>query len=308
MNDKDRTSIHEAMEQQSISISKAGIVTSLQARCAVIAAANPLKGRYDPSLSFAQNVDLTEPILSRFDVMCIVRDEVDPIVDEQLANFVVGSHIRSHPAQPRTDVALEQPGTTIPQDLLKKYIVYAKQKCHPKSTNMDKDKVSKLYAELRKESALIGGGGVPMTVRHLESLIRLAEAHARMHLRDYVRDDDVNMAVRVVLESFINAQKFSVSQSLKKKFRKYITYKKDNNELLLYLLQNLVRENLAFHFHHLHHPADAESEATSIDAEDFEIRARELGIDDVLPFYKSELFKANHFTFNAKSKKIMKSF
>eukprot|EP01098_Paradermamoeba_levis_P013203 TRINITY_DN5973_c0_g1_i1.p1 TRINITY_DN5973_c0_g1~~TRINITY_DN5973_c0_g1_i1.p1 ORF type:complete len:191 (-),score=32.10 TRINITY_DN5973_c0_g1_i1:14-550(-) len=163
MNDKDRTSIHEAMEQQSISISKAGIVTSLQARCAVIAAANPLKGRYDPSLSFAQNVDLTEPILSRFDVMCIVRDEVDPIVDEQLANFVVGSHIRSHPAQPRTDVALEQPGTTIPQDLLKKYIVYAKQKCHPKSTNMDKDKVSKLYAELRKESALIGGGGVPMT-------------------------------------------------------------------------------------------------------------------------------------------------
>lgn len=66
MNDKDRTSIHEAMEQQSISISKAGIVTSLQARCSIIAAANPTRGRYDASLSFAQNVDLTEPILSRF--------------------------------------------------------------------------------------------------------------------------------------------------------------------------------------------------------------------------------------------------
>lgn len=66
MNDKDRTSIHEAMEQQSISISKAGIVTSLQARCAIIAAANPVRGRYDQALTFAQNVDLTEPILSRF--------------------------------------------------------------------------------------------------------------------------------------------------------------------------------------------------------------------------------------------------
>ena len=80
MNDADRTSIHEAMEQQSISVSKAGIVTSLQARCAVIAAANPIGGRYDPSLTFAENVDLTEPILSRFDILCVVRDTVDPIV------------------------------------------------------------------------------------------------------------------------------------------------------------------------------------------------------------------------------------
>lgn len=73
---QDRTSIHEAMEQQSISISKAGIVTSLQARCTVIAAANPSGGRYDPSRTFSDNVDLTEPILSRFDVLCVVRDIV----------------------------------------------------------------------------------------------------------------------------------------------------------------------------------------------------------------------------------------
>ena len=79
MNDADRTSIHEAMEQQSISISKAGIVTSLQARCAIIAAANPIGGRYDPSLTFSENVDLTEPILSRFDILCVVRDTVDPV-------------------------------------------------------------------------------------------------------------------------------------------------------------------------------------------------------------------------------------
>jgi DNA replication licensing factor MCM2 len=97
MNDADRTSIHEAMEQQSISISKAGIVTSLQARCAIIAAANPIRGRYNPTIPFQQNVELTEPILSRFDVLCVVKDAVDPVQDEMLAQFVVGSHLRSHP-------------------------------------------------------------------------------------------------------------------------------------------------------------------------------------------------------------------
>lgn len=92
-----RTSIHEAMEQQSISISKAGIVTTLQARCAIIAAANPIRGRYNPTIPFSQNVELTEPILSRFDILCVVRDEADAVVDEMLAKFVVGSHLRSHP-------------------------------------------------------------------------------------------------------------------------------------------------------------------------------------------------------------------
>ena len=97
MNDQDRTSIHEAMEQQTISISKAGIVTTLQARCAVVAAANPIGGRYNSTVPFSQNVELTEPILSRFDILCVVRDTVDPAEDERLAKFVVNSHGRAHP-------------------------------------------------------------------------------------------------------------------------------------------------------------------------------------------------------------------
>merc|ERR1712048_816116 len=97
MNDQDRTSIHEAMEQQTISVSKAGIVATLQARCAVIAVANPLEGRYDPQRTFAQNVNLSDPILSRFDVLCVLRDEADAVQDERLADHVICSHIRSHP-------------------------------------------------------------------------------------------------------------------------------------------------------------------------------------------------------------------
>merc|ERR1711865_581069 len=97
MNEQDRVSIHEAMEQQTISVSKAGIVATLQARCAVIAVANPLEGKYDSSRTFSQNVNLTDPILSRFDVLCVLRDESNTVHDECLADHVVCSHIRSHP-------------------------------------------------------------------------------------------------------------------------------------------------------------------------------------------------------------------
>merc|ERR1711981_1375103 len=96
-NDQDCTSLHEAMGQQTISISKAGIVATLQARCAVIAVANPTEGRYDAQRTFAQNVNLSDPILSRFDVLCVLRDEANTVHDECLAGHVVVSHVKSHP-------------------------------------------------------------------------------------------------------------------------------------------------------------------------------------------------------------------
>ena len=190
MNDQDRTSIHEAMEQQTISISKAGIVTTLQARCGIIAAANPIGGRYNSTIPFSQNVELTEPILSRFDILCVVRDTVDPAEDERLARFVVGSHGRSHPGsqpidenQDAMDVEHDsgmragavnggepkQEGE-ISQELLRKYILYARERCSPKLYNIDEEKVSKLFADMRRES--LATGAYPITVSLLYQFSR----------------------------------------------------------------------------------------------------------------------------------------
>ena len=294
MSDQDRTSIHEAMEQQSISVSKAGIVTSLQARCAVIAAANPKAGRYNSSMHFHENVELTEPILSRFDVLCVVKDTIDPILDSQLADFVVQSHDRSHPgkraeAEAAGEEASDEGEGPIPQSLLKKYIVYAKKHVRPKISQIDNDKVTKLYAELRRESE--AGGGIPIAVRHVESIIRMSESFARMHLREIVRDDDVNLAIRVMLDSFISSQKYSVQRNLRRSFHRYLAFQKDNNELLLYILQAMVRDELQYtrsrNFLRLQ-----EEEEVKVEQQDFEQRAKNIGVHQFHDFYASQLFSS----------------
>jgi DNA replication licensing factor MCM2 len=312
MNDADRTSIHEAMEQQSISISKAGIVTSLQARCSVFAAANPVKGRYDASMSFYDNVDLTEPILSRFDVLCVVRDTVDPTQDETLAKFVVDSHMRSHPDAQEYAQEQEQSGEgeapmeysdsgveLIPQELLRKYIMFARSTVSPKLANIDKDKITALYLDLRRES--MASGGMPIALRHLESIVRLAEAHARVHLREYVREDDLNASISVFLESFFTSQKYAVMRNLRRHFHKYLAYRKDDNELLFYLLSGLVRDYAATQ------PSQASGLARSVevDLEDFEARAREMGVNSCEKFYASPLFGQREFSIDASRRKIV---
>ncbi|KAM6946629.1 DNA replication licensing factor MCM2 isoform 2-T2 [Lycodopsis pacificus] len=309
MNDADRTSIHEAMEQQSISISKAGIVTSLQARCTIIAASNPIGGRYDPSLTFSDNVDLTEPIVSRFDVLCVVRDTVDPVQDEMLARFVVGSHIKHHPSNKEGGVALEEvilrntsDVPPIPQDLLRKYIIYAKEKIHPKLNQMDQDKVAHIYSDLRKES--MATGSIPITVRHIESMIRMAEAHAKMHLRDYVLEDDVNMAIRVMLESFIDTQKFSVMRSMRKTFSRYLAFRRDNNELLLFILKQLVSEQVSYQRNRY----GVQNDTIEVVEKDLQDKARQINIHNLTSFYDSDLFRSNKFSHDGKKKLILQQF
>ncbi|KAG0052553.1 MCM DNA helicase complex subunit [Gryganskiella cystojenkinii] len=307
MNDADRTSIHEAMEQQSISISKAGIVTTLQARCSILAAANPIRGRYNPAVTFSENVELTEPILSRFDVLCVVKDTVDPTVDERLANFVLNSHLRSHPqySAELDQMNMTEPEDTdiIPQDMLRKYIMYARDRIQPKIHQMDQDKIARLYADLRRES--LAGGSIPITVRHLESMIRMSEANAKMHLREYARSDDIDMAIRVMLESFFSAQKFSVMRNLKRAFNKYLTFAKDSDELLFSILNDILREHLRFN--QVRNPKTA-IQKVEIELIELKDRASALEIHDIQPFLSSALFTSSGYTFNPTTGKIEKKF
>ncbi|KAJ6713629.1 DNA REPLICATION LICENSING FACTOR MCM FAMILY MEMBER [Salix viminalis] len=312
MNDQDRVSIHEAMEQQSISISKAGIVTSLQARCSVIAAANPVGGRYDSSKTFSQNVELTDPIVSRFDILCVVKDVVDPVADELLAEFVVDSHFKSQAkganiddrsySESQEDQASARPvdSEILSQDLLKKYITYAKLNIFPRFHDSDMEKLTQVYAELRRESS--HGQGVPIAVRHIESMIRMSEAHARMHLRQHVTEEDVDMAISVLLNSFISTQKYGVQRALQKSFRKYITYKMDYNRMLLNLLQELV--NRAVRFEEIISGSTSGLAHIDVKVDDLLNMAEERGISDLRPFFSSTDFSAANFKLDEERRMI----
>lgn len=316
MSDKDRTSIHEAMEQQSISISKAGIVASLKARCAVIAAANPISGRYDSSLTFLENVDLTEPIISRFDILCVVRDTVDPYTDEKLASFVVKSHAKSHPSkvlheeEEASDKYEYENGEVvelIPQDLLRKYLMYAREKIHPTLTYFDRDRVSKLYSELRRESLITGS--VPITVRHIESIIRCSEANARMHLRESVNQQDVNVAIRVILDSFIGAQKFSVMRSMRSTFSRYLVHERSDVEVLIHQLKMLFRQEINLKITGKEIPDISTVHSVEIPESQFAAQARKLISDiNLVEFYKTKVFMQHKFSYNAETKRITQNF
>lgn len=328
MNEQDRTSIHEAMEQQSISVSKAGIVTSLQARCSVIAAANPIGGRYDSSnvrratkiLQFchcvrlanlcfclnldqtlSDNVELTAPILQRFDILCVLQDLVDPVADERLAKFVTESHMNSIPTREKAEggSALSRPAPEmearpglIPQDLLRKYIQYARTNVKPvlRGSTFDQEKVASLYVALRRESA--ASGGVPIAVRHVESIMRMAEAHAKMHLREYVRDDDIDASIKMMLESFIVAQKYSVRRTLRRSFAKFITSGEDRAHLLLHILQDMFRKEQMYQVIRLRQQNLQEDMLDHLEVpfDELESRARERRIYDVTEFCRGTAF------------------
>merc|ERR1712217_992278 len=222
MNDQDRVSIHEAMEQQSISISKAGIITQLQARCSVIAAANPISGCYESLKSLTENVELTDPILSRFDIICVIKDNIDLNEDTRLAEFVLDSHIDSFENSQTVQITEKKTKNEfVPQELLKKYIRYSKDHVKPRLNTTEDERIAKVYCELRKESTI--NAGMPIAVRHLESIIRLAEAHARMKL-----------------------QRYGIQNLLRHKFKNFMNYRANEEELALFLLRYLIRKQLKF--------------------------------------------------------------
>jgi len=189
MEAKDRVAMHEAMEQQTVSVAKAGIVATLNARTSVLAAANPLFGRYDPNRPISENISLPPTILSRFDLIFLVRDVPDREWDAKLA-----SHIRAHHTG---SAATGEP--TIPPTLFRKYIAYARANCKPRLTEEAGKKLEEFYVELRSKAAR-PDSPVPITPRQFEALIRLAEAHAKMRLSDIVTVKDAEAAIELMMQ------------------------------------------------------------------------------------------------------------
>jgi len=182
----DRVAIHEAMEQQTVSVAKGGIVATLNARAAVLAAGNPKLGRYDPFLNVGENINLDVTILSRFDLIFLLRDEANSERDARMAEHILALHkTRTNP-----EAAPFEP------DFLRKYISYAKR-LNPVLTPEAMKELLDFYLKMRSK----GGTktvAVAITPRQLEALVRLSEARARAFLRDHVKVEDARSAIRLV--------------------------------------------------------------------------------------------------------------
>jgi len=196
MDGKDQVAIHEAMEQQTISIAKAGLQANLNARTSILAAANPRHGRYDRTKTLKANIDMTAPIMSRFDLFFVVVDDCDHLIDRNVATHIVDAH-RGLKA------ALDAPFS---KRELQIYVKHAKR-ISPKITDEAKHRLVKCYRNLRQND-VVGRSKTAyrITVRQLESLIRLAEAHARLHLCAKVEPENVDEAARLLRKSIISVE------------------------------------------------------------------------------------------------------
>ncbi|KAF1383405.1 hypothetical protein PFLUV_G00131560 [Perca fluviatilis] len=197
MDIKDQVAIHEAMEQQTISITKAGVKATLNARTSILAAANPVGGRYDRSKSLKQNVNLSAPIMSRFDLFFILVDECNEVTDYAIARRIVDLHTRMEQSVDRL----------YSLDEIRRYLLFARQ-FKPKISSESEEFIVEQYKRLRQRD---GSGGVSksawrITVRQLESMIRLSEGMARMHCCDEVQPKHVKEAFRLLNKSIIRVE------------------------------------------------------------------------------------------------------
>jgi replicative DNA helicase Mcm len=187
MREEDRVAIHEAMEQQTVSIAKAGIVARLNARTSVLAAGNPRYGRYLPNRSIAENVNLPPTILSRFDLIFVIKDIPNVEKDLKLAKHITSTHKHHEEITPLIDI-----------DLLRKYIAYARKYVKPILTDEARRLIEEFFVEMRKKSLEAPESPIAITARQLEALIRLAEAHAKMALKSEVTEEDAAEAIRLM--------------------------------------------------------------------------------------------------------------
>lgn len=196
MDIKDQVAIHEAMEQQTISITKAGIKATLNARASILAAANPINGKYDRCKSLRYNINMSAPIMSRFDLFFILIDECNEVVDYWIAQRIVNFHTDD------TQVMSNSRVYNITD--IQKYITFARL-CKPIISEAAKELMITEYKKLRQRESS-NKSAWRITVRQLESMIRLSEALARMHLLEEVTEEHVQEAFRLLSKSIIRVE------------------------------------------------------------------------------------------------------
>ncbi len=211
-NSEDRSAMHEALEQQEISVSKAGINATLKSRCSLLGAANPKYGRFDEFEAIAGQIDLEPALISRFDIIFTVTDKPDPEKDKKLAQHILNTNyageLHTHRSensasditQEEVDTVTEDVEPAIDTDLLRKYIAYARRSCFPTMTEEAKTTIEEFYVDLRSQGT-DNDAPVPVTARKLEAFVRLAEASARVRLSDTVDAEDVDRILDIVTAS-----------------------------------------------------------------------------------------------------------
>jgi DNA replication licensing factor MCM5 len=213
MRDEDRVAIHEAMEQQTISIAKAGITTILNSRTSVLAAANPIFGRYDDMKTPGENIDFQTTILSRFDMIFIVRDEHERGRDEKMARHVMGLAMGGRGTE-------ETVQAEIPIDKMKRYITYCRTRCAPRLSPEAAEKLSSHFVSIRRqvhasEMNANQRSSIPITVRQLEAIIRISESLAKLSLSPVADETHVDEAIRLFLASTMDAVNHGEGQGSK---------------------------------------------------------------------------------------------
>ena len=244
MGENDRVAIHEVMEQQTVTIAKAGIHASLNARCSVVAAANPVYGQYDKTRRPQENIGLPDSLLSRFDLLFIVLDQLDPALDRRLSEHVLKSHqwrrpgtvMEPEPLNQGSTLCLDDPtdqvhdaavwqrvgrgaapdgptagsgsGDLLTKDFLRKYLFFAKNRIQPVLSDEAMEAISSAYAAMRGKQS---NKNLPVTARSLETIIRLSSAHAKVRLSTTVTVQDVEMAVELM--SFVLFHEIGTDES-----------------------------------------------------------------------------------------------
>ncbi|KAK9947397.1 hypothetical protein M0R45_003023 [Rubus argutus] len=212
MRPEDRVAIHEAMEQQTISIAKAGITTVLNSRTSVLAAANPPSGRYDDLKSAQDNIDLQTTILSRFDLIFIVKDIRMYSQDKIIASHVIKVHASAGAAVGDTRVSKEKE-----ENWLKRYLQYCRTECHPRLSESASKSLQNHYVKIRQDMRQQANetgeaAAIPITVRQLEAIVRLSESLAKMKLSHVATEENVTEAVRLFTVSTMDAARSGIYQ------------------------------------------------------------------------------------------------